>query len=80
MPVLKEYYPVEEAAVLLDLHPETIKRLCRSRRLQAVKIHSTWLIHKADLSRFKATYHENRGRRPLERRSSNFNEKTKKPD
>lgn len=61
--------------MLLELHPETIKRLCRSRRLPAEKIHNTWLIHEADLSRFKANYHENRGRHHSEKRCSNFSEK-----
>jgi len=75
MPVLKEYFPVEEAAVLLELHPETVKRLCRSGRLLAEKVHNTWLIHEADLSQFRANYHENRGRRPGEKRGTTVTEK-----
>jgi excisionase family DNA binding protein len=78
MPVLKEYFQVEEAAAFLELHPETVKRLCRSGRLPAEKIHNTWLIHEADLRKFKANYRENRGRRPLKKRGVRFVEEMDK--
>ena len=61
MPVLNGYLNVAEAAASLRLHPETVKRLCRSRRLAAEKVHNAWLIHVDQLNLFRSTYHENRG-------------------
>ena len=68
MPMLNGYLNIVEAAAFLGLHPETVKRLCRSGRLSADKVHNAWLIHIDQLSFFKGTYHENRGRRCKARR------------
>ena len=68
MPVLNGYFNTVEAAAFLGLHPETVKRLCRSGRLPAEKVHNTWLIHIDQLKLFKANYHENRGRPPQGKR------------
>lgn len=68
MPVLNGYFNIAEAAAFLNLHPETIKRLCRSERLSAEKVNNAWLIHIERLKQFKSSYHENRGRRPQVRR------------
>jgi excisionase family DNA binding protein len=67
MPVLNGYFNIAEAAAFLGLHPETIKRLCRSGRLPAEKVNNAWLIHIEQLKRFKVSYRENRGRRPQTR-------------
>jgi len=64
MPVLNGYFNVIEAANFLGLHPETVKRLCRSGRLPGEKVHNGWLVHIDQLGAFKSTYRENRGRRP----------------
>lgn len=69
MPVLNGYFNIVEAAAFLGLHSETIKRLCRSGRLPAEKVNNAWLIHIEQLKQFKASYHENRGRRSQPRRS-----------
>ena len=45
MPVLNGYLNIVEAARILDVHPGTVKRLCRERRLTAEKVNNAWLIH-----------------------------------
>jgi len=56
MPLLDSYYKVPEAAALLGVHPETVKRLCQRGRIPAEKVHNTWLIQKEVLQKFAATY------------------------
>ena len=64
MSILGTYVNVTEAAKILGVHRETIKRLCRSGRIPAEKVHNAWLIAKNDLSHFAATYDDpRRGKR-----------------
>jgi excisionase family DNA binding protein len=60
MPLLDSYFKVPEAAAILGVHPETIKRLCQRGRIPAEKVHNTWLIQKEKLEEFAATYHNPR--------------------
>jgi len=60
MPLLDSYYKVPEAAALLGVHPETVKRLCQRGRILAEKVHNTWLIQKEVLENFAATYRNSR--------------------
>lgn len=41
MPVLDTYLNVVEAAEILGVHWETVKRLCRDGRIPAEKVHNT---------------------------------------
>ena len=64
MPILGNYLSVVEAAAVLGVHWETVKRLCREGRIPAQKVHNMWLIDKTNLARFAATYDEpRRGKR-----------------
>lgn len=64
MSILDSYLNVVEAAAVLGVHWETVKRLCREGRIPAEKIHNKWLINKDDLARFATTYDEpRRGKR-----------------
>jgi len=64
MPILDSYVNVVEAAAVLGVHWETVKRLCREGRIPAEKIHNKWLINKDELARFATTYDEpRRGKR-----------------
>ena len=64
MPVLHDYLSVIEAAAVLGVHWETVKRLCREGRIPAEKVHNKWLIHKDNLHKFAANYNEpRRGKR-----------------
>jgi len=46
---IKEYLNVAEVAEILDLHPLTIYRWCRSGRLESVKIGKEWRIRRTAL-------------------------------
>jgi len=61
--MLDDYYNVIEAGRRLNVHPETVKRLCRQGDLPAIKIHNTWLISRDILDNFAAVYNPNRGAR-----------------
>jgi len=62
MPVLIEYMNVIEAAVLLSIHPGTLKRLCREKKIAAEKVHNGWLIHHNVVLEFARQYRGERGR------------------
>ncbi|MFC2011378.1 helix-turn-helix domain-containing protein [Chloroflexota bacterium] len=64
MSILDSYLNVVEAAAVLGVHWETVKRLCREGRIPAEKIHNKWLINKDDLALFATKYDEpRRGKR-----------------
>ena len=64
MSIVDNYLNVVEAAVILGVHWETVKRLCREGRIPAEKIHNKWLINKDVLARFATTYDDpRRGKR-----------------
>jgi len=44
MPVLHDYVSIVEAADVLGVHWETVKRLCREGRIPAEKVHNKWLM------------------------------------
>ena len=56
MALLDNYFNVIEASRRLNIHPETVKRLCRQGDLPAIKIHNTWLIARDILDNFAGTY------------------------
>ena len=53
---LEDYITATEAARRLQVHPETVKRLCRQGDLEAQKFHNTWLITREFLEAFANTY------------------------
>ena len=60
MPVLRDYLSVVEAADILGVHWETVKRLCREGHIPAEKVHNKWLIHQDNLHEFAENYNERR--------------------
>jgi excisionase family DNA binding protein len=60
MPV--DFLTTLEAASALDLHPGTIKRMCRLGKLRGEKVNNGWLISKKEVDSFASTYSETRGR------------------
>ena len=60
MPV--DFLTTLEAASTLNLHPGTIKRLCRQGKLRGEKVNGGWLISKTEVETFASTYKETRGR------------------
>ena len=62
MAIISGFLTTSEAASVLQLHPETIKRFCRSGKLKADKVNNGWLIRKEAIDIFAAIYKEVRGR------------------
>ena len=44
-----------EAAVLLRLHPKTLQRMARERRIAGVKVGKSWRFRVSELNRFVQT-------------------------
>lgn len=51
-----DYLDVTEAAELLEIHPESVRRKIRNGSLVATKISGTWYIKKLYLVGYKANY------------------------
>ena len=60
--MLENYVDVEEAAKMLGVHPETVKRLIRKETLPATKVGNKWLIDRERVQNFALTYDGARGR------------------
>ena len=60
--MLENYVDVIEAAKILDVHPETVKRLIREGKLAATKFGNKWIIDYDRLQVFANTYNGRRGR------------------
>ena len=69
MPV--DFLTTLEAASTLNLHPGTIKRLCRLTKLKGEKVNNGWLIPRTEVESFASTYEETRGRPPNGRAQRN---------
>ncbi len=45
-----QYYTVEEAAKILRVHPETIRRMCKQKKFKgARKVGDTWRIPRSSI-------------------------------
>ena len=62
MPILNGYLNIKEAAEILSIHPGTLKRLCREKKIRAEKVHNGWLIHSDVVREFAKHYSGQRGR------------------
>ena len=60
--MLENYVDVIEASKILDVHPETVKRLIRAGKLTATKFGNKWIMERDRLQVFENTYDGNRGR------------------
>ena len=60
--MLENYVDVIEASKILDVHPETVKRLIREGKLAATKFGNKWIMERDRLQMFAATYDGSRGR------------------
>ncbi len=49
---MENLYSVEETAEKLKIHPETMRKYIRERRLAAVKIGREWRVRESDLRDF----------------------------
>ena len=60
--MLENYVGVDEAARILRVHPETVKRLIRKKVLAAAKVGNKWVIERDRLDVFAGSYDRRRGR------------------
>ena len=60
--MLENCIDVIEASKILDVHPETVKRLIREGKLPATKFGNKWIIELDRLRVFANTYDGRRGR------------------
>ena len=61
-PMFENYVDVIEAAKILGVHPETVKRLIREGKLAATKFGNKWIMELDGLRVFASTYDSRRGR------------------
>ena len=60
--MLENYVDVLEASKILEVHPETVKRLIREGKLPATKFGNKWIMELDRLSVFANVYDGRRGR------------------
>ena len=60
--MLENYVDVIEASKILDVHPETVKRLIREGKLTATKFGNKWIMDSDRVPMFASTYEGRRGR------------------
>ena len=53
MPDLANYMTVRDAAVVLNLHPETVRDLLRDKTLDGIKEGLMWLVSKYSIERYR---------------------------
>ena len=52
-----DYFDLLEAARILEVHPDTVRRLIKQKRMPAVLFAGKWLIERDKLEMFKTNYH-----------------------
>ena len=60
--MLENYIDVIEASKILNVHPETVRRLIREGKLTATKFGNKWIMERDRLRTFANTYDGSRGR------------------
>ena len=60
--MLENYIDVIEASKILNVHPETVKRLIREGKLTATKFGNKWIMELDRLQAFANTYDGRRGK------------------
>ena len=60
--MFESYLDVVEASKILEVHPETVKRLIREGKLTATKFGNKWIMERDRLQVFDNTYDGRRGR------------------
>ena len=60
--MFENFLDVIQASKILNVHPETVKRLIREGKLPATKFGNKWLIERDRLYAFAGGYDRRRGR------------------
>jgi excisionase family DNA binding protein len=61
------YLDLVEAAQILRIHPQSLRRLIKQKKIPAVLFAGKYLIERDKLEMFKANYDPRPGRKPVRR-------------
>jgi len=50
------FYTAEEVAKVLRLHPYTVRKLCREKKVPAFKFGGQWRFRKDEIAKWSRTY------------------------
>jgi excisionase family DNA binding protein len=59
----EDYVTVDDVAARLNIHPESVRRLIRNKKLPARKFANTWLVKRAILEQFASHYDPRPGKK-----------------
>jgi excisionase family DNA binding protein len=59
------YMDLVDAARILGIHPQSLRRLIKQRKVPAVLFAGKYLIERAKLEMFKSNYDPRPGRKPI---------------
>ncbi len=62
-----DYLDLVEAARTLNIHPQSLRRLIKQKKVPAILFAGKYLIERDKLEMFKANYDPRPGRKPLRR-------------
>jgi excisionase family DNA binding protein len=62
-----DYYNLLDAARVLGVHPQSLRRIIHANKIRAEKVFGAWLVNKKVLEDFKANYDPRPGRKPYKR-------------
>jgi len=62
-----DYLDLVEAARVLNIHPQSLRRLIKQKKVPAILFAGKYLIQRDKLEMFKANYDPRPGRKPLRR-------------
>ena len=63
----EQYVDLVEAAAELKIHPQSLRRLIKQKKLPAVLFAGKYIIERHVLDQFKSSYDPRPGRKPLRR-------------
>lgn len=64
MGTMRDYCDVDEAAKLLKVHPESVRRLLREGKLKSIKLGNRWMLYRAYVEQYAREYDPRPGNGP----------------
>jgi len=65
--LFEDYLDLVEAARVLNIHPQSLRRLIKQKKIPAFLFAGKYLIERDKLEMFKANYDPRPGRKPIRR-------------
>jgi excisionase family DNA binding protein len=62
-----DYLDLVEAARVLNIHPQSLRRLIKQKKVPAILFAGKYLIHRDELNQFRAGYDPRPGRKAIRR-------------